>query len=117
MRFKNLLISFLLTILICLGINALADNFEAFWLGQELAKRPELFNADLMDKIIQAETEQLKEERGLRERFKDINIDAKAAISIKIDKDNNEIVLFEKNSQEILPIASLTKLMTALVVF
>ena len=117
MRFKNLLISFLLTILICLGINALADNFEAFWLGQELAKRPELFNADLMDKIIQAETEQLKEERGLRERFKDINIDAKAAISIKIDKDNNEIVLFEKNSQEILLIASLTKLMTALVVF
>lgn len=117
MRFKNLLISFLLTILICLGINVLADNFEGFWLEQELTKRPELFNADLMDKIIQAETEQLKAERELRDRFKDINIGAKAAISIKIDKDNEEIVLFEKNSQEILPIASLTKLMTALVVF
>ena len=117
MKLKNLLISFLATVLICLGINGLADNFEGFWLEQELAKRPELFSADLMDKIIQAEAEQLKAEREFRERFKDIDINAKAAISIRIDKKNNKTILFEKNSQETLPIASLTKLMTALVIF
>jgi len=117
MKLKNFLISFIITIFICLGINGLAVNLEGFWLEQELAKRPELFRADLMDKIIQAEIEQLKAERELRERFKEIDINARAAISVKIDKNNNEIILFEKNSQEILPIASLTKLMTALVVF
>lgn len=117
MRFKKFLISFIITILVCLGINALADNFEGFWLEQELAKKPELFSADLMDKIIQAEVEQLKAERELRERFKEIDVNAKAAISIRIDKNDNKIVLFEKNSKEILAIASLTKLMTALVVF
>ena len=43
-------------------------------------------------------------------------INAKSAISTKIV--NNEIqILFEKNKDKRLPIASLTKLMTALIVF
>jgi D-alanyl-D-alanine endopeptidase (penicillin-binding protein 7) len=42
-------------------------------------------------------------------------LDLKSSVALVIDKDTNE-VLFSKNSQAVLPIASITKLMTALVV-
>jgi len=43
-------------------------------------------------------------------------IKAKSALSVKIDKFGNQKVIFEKNPEEVLPIASITKLMTALIV-
>jgi len=42
-------------------------------------------------------------------------LDLKSGVALVLDQDTNE-VLFSKNSQAVLPIASLTKLMTALVV-
>ena len=42
-------------------------------------------------------------------------LDLKSSVALVVDQDTNE-VLFSKNSQAVLPIASLTKLMTALVV-
>jgi D-alanyl-D-alanine carboxypeptidase len=116
-KLRIVLISFIVTIFIGLGINALADNLEDFWFNQELAKRPELFTASLDEKIIQQELDDLKSERELREDFKDIDINAKAAISVKVDNQGNKKILFEKNSQERLAIASLVKLMTAFIVF
>jgi len=116
-KLKIILISFAVTIFIGLGINALADNLEDFWFNQELTKRPELFTADLNEKIIQQELNELKSEKELRESFKGLDLNAKAAISVKVDRQGNKKVLFEKNSQEQLAIASLTKLMTGFVVF
>ncbi len=43
------------------------------------------------------------------------SLDLKSSVALVLDADTNE-VLFSKNSQAVLPIASLTKLMTALVV-
>ena len=43
------------------------------------------------------------------------SLDLKSSVALVLDSDTNE-VLFSKNSQAVLPIASLTKLMTALVV-
>ncbi|MEO6064791.1 MAG: D-alanyl-D-alanine endopeptidase [Lysobacterales bacterium] len=43
------------------------------------------------------------------------SLDLKSGVALVLDQDTNE-VLFSKNSQAVLPIASLTKLMTALVV-
>ena len=43
------------------------------------------------------------------------SLDLKSSVALVLDQDTNE-VLFSKNSQAVLPIASLTKLMTALVV-
>ena len=43
-------------------------------------------------------------------------IEAKSALSVRIDKSGKQKIIFEKNPDEILPIASLTKLMTALIV-
>jgi D-alanyl-D-alanine carboxypeptidase len=45
----------------------------------------------------------------------DLELGARAAISLRINKDGQEKILFEKNADEKLPIASLTKLMSALV--
>ncbi len=42
-------------------------------------------------------------------------LDLKSSVALVLDQDTNE-VLFSKNSQAVLPIASITKLMTALVV-
>jgi D-alanyl-D-alanine endopeptidase (penicillin-binding protein 7) len=50
---------------------------------------------------------------GLRDA--DDALDLKSSVALVVDQDTNE-VLFSKNSQAVLPIASLTKLMTALVV-
>jgi len=46
----------------------------------------------------------------------DLEINSKSAVSQKITKRGTEKTLFRKNAKEVLPIASLTKLMTALVV-
>ena len=43
------------------------------------------------------------------------SLELKSGVALVLDQDTNE-VLFSKNSQAVLPIASLTKLMTALVV-
>ena len=43
------------------------------------------------------------------------DLDLKSSVALVLDQDTNE-VLFSKNSQAVLPIASITKLMTALVV-
>lgn len=45
-----------------------------------------------------------------------ININAKAAISVFASESGREEVLFQKNEQEVFPVASLSKLVTALVV-
>jgi D-alanyl-D-alanine carboxypeptidase (penicillin-binding protein 5/6) len=46
----------------------------------------------------------------------ELKLEAKSAISIKIMKSSGEKILFKKNTEEILPLASLTKLMTAVIV-
>ena len=46
----------------------------------------------------------------------ELNLQAKSALSIKVNKAGKEIILFRKNSWEVLPIASLSKLTTALVI-
>ena len=49
-------------------------------------------------------------------QVEELLLEAKSAISIEIGSNNPNKVLFKKNEQQVLPIASLTKLMTALVV-
>ena len=59
----------------------------------------------------------IRKERKQKEEFKNLKISAKSAVSIRLNKYGKEKVLFSKNPYKSLPIASLTKLMTALVVF
>ncbi len=43
------------------------------------------------------------------------DIEAKSALVLKVESDGQQTVLFDKNSSQVLPMASLTKLMTAVV--
>ena len=108
MRSKILLISLVLSLPFWWGMNVLAENLQDFWFEEEL-------NRSL--RVSRRQTEELKLEKELQQRFKALEIDAKAAILVKINENGDEKILFEKDSQKPLAIASLTKLMTALVVF
>lgn len=114
-RYKIFLISFILSLPFWWGINSLAENLEDFLFWQEISKQPEIFTAKANQQILKNEVERLKIER-LQESLKNLKIEAKAAISGLIDSQGEEKILFEKNTNQKLPIASLTKLMTAFVV-
>lgn len=47
----------------------------------------------------------------------DFEVEANSVISLSIDRNGKEKIIYSKNENNILPIASITKLMTALVVF
>ncbi|MDD5606259.1 MAG: hypothetical protein PHN37_00090 [Candidatus Pacebacteria bacterium] len=83
------------TIIIFLGINILFGKTE---------KAPSF-------------TAQIVETSPLRKINIQPNLSAQSAIVMEVDKKGNDIVHFEKGIKQKLPIASLTKLMTALVVF
>jgi len=108
MRSKILLISLVLSLPFWWGMNVLAENLQDSWFEEELNRSLRISNR---------QTEELKLEKEFQQRFKTLEINAKAAILVKINENGQEKILFEKDSEKSLPIASLTKLMTALVVF
>lgn len=115
-KLRILLISFILSLPFWWGMNILSENLEGFWFQQEMVKNPEILTASINQKILEKKIEKLELEKLREERFEELEIEARAAISVEVNKENEKI-LFEKNSQEPLAIASLTKLMTALVIF
>lgn len=93
------------------GVNVLQGNLENFLFWQKMAANPELLTAQI------AWEEKLEKLKPMRNKqIDDFEIAAEAAISVFIDKEDSEKILFEKNSDRPLPIASLTKLMTANIV-
>jgi len=107
---KYFLITLILSFPFWLGVNVLAEKTEDFFYWQELANHPEVFYAQIVPK----KPEILRIARN--NEVESLSLEAKSAISLLIDKKGRENVLFEKESDTQLPIASLTKLMTALVV-
>jgi D-alanyl-D-alanine carboxypeptidase len=105
---------FFLTVLISLpfwlGINLFENNLEEIFYLQEINKNPQIFLAQL--NLNQGK------ETGEPSQKKDENfqIEAESAISVWLNSKNEEKILFEKEIDKVLPIASLTKLMTANVV-
>ena len=108
------------------GINLLEKNLNDFFFWHELSKNPQMFIAEINPE------RKLEKLKPIRDKdIEDLEIAAKSAISVLL-KDNGEDynppttssrseeraprILFEKNVNQKLPIASLTKLMTALVV-
>lgn len=90
------------------GINALEKTMSDFFYWHQIESNPRIFAAQI------ALEEKLLEMKPVRNMaVSDFETRAKSAISILIDKNK---VLFEKLPDEKLAIASLTKLMTALVV-
>ena len=94
---------FFVSVLFFLGINLSIKNLEGFFASEiyQLHNQPLLAQANTLNFV--------------RTKKEIPEIGAKSAISIKINREGQRKVIFEKNPDEILPIASLTKLMTAFV--
>lgn len=108
---KILLYSFLISLVFWLGADKLAKNLEDFFYWQNLSgNKSYLLTAELNQKLL--ETKLLEAKNKIEPEIK-----AESAISVEINNKGEEKILFEKNSGQPLPIASLTKLMTALVIF
>ena len=95
---------FLFIILVSLpfywGINLLEKDLEDFFYFKQVEKNPPSF-------FIAQITQNYP-------TLKDIQISAEAAISIEIDENNKEKIIFKRNENEKMAIASLTKLMTGI---
>jgi len=115
MRPKILLICIVSSIFLFLGINLLTGYSEDFWYALELAKRPELITASINKEVMERGLKELKIDKQKRIDLKNAGINARAAISVRINRVSGEKELFSLNSNDRLAIASITKLMTALV--
>jgi len=91
MRSKILLISLVLSLPFWWGMNVLAENLQDSWFEEELYRSL---------RISRRQTKELKLEKELQQRFKALEINAKAAILIKINENGDKRILFEKNSQK-----------------
>lgn len=96
---KFLFISLLITMAATWGINLFQSNLEDFMLGQ--------ISAPL------SEAQLIKIEKSKKPK---LELEVKSGLAVKINKNGKKISLFKKNPDEVLAIASLTKLMTALIV-
>ena len=102
-NFKFFFIAFLVSIFFWGGVNFLTENLEDFLFFEVYQPYPQLFLAQVNPYTIRDLNKQAPE------------IGAESAILVNIDKLGNEKIIFEKNPDKILSIASLTKLMTAFV--
>ena len=93
------------------GINIFSQDLENFLFSFHY--EPLLAQSSLVNFVDEIDDEQKIKESDVSV----FEIEAKSAISVKINSKGEQEVLFEKDSDAILPIASLTKLMTAWVVF
>ncbi len=112
---KFFLISFIISSPLWWGINVLGQKSQSFFFWHEMATNPQILAAQVgQDQLVQ----QLRQAKPFRNPdIEDLELSAKSVLSIRVlEPGVNPKVLFEKNSEVELPIASLTKLMTALVV-
>jgi len=97
---KLFLIAFLLSLPFWWGLNFFQENLEKFFYAQIGQPFEEMVFVKIPERVQRPPLE----------------LDVKSAISLKISKTGRERIVFQKNPEEILPIASLTKLMTAVIV-
>jgi len=96
--------AFLITLFLGWGVNVSTGYLEGFLFSQ-FYYSPQLFSAQALQTSFLSPKKEIPQ------------IEAKSALSVKVDRAGSQRILFEKNPDEILPIASLTKLMAALIVF
>ena len=111
---KYFLIPLLFSIPAWGGINILKDNLTNFFYWLEMAENPVLLASQEKQLSFQSSIIELRPFRN--KNVPDFEISAKSAISVLTDNKGKERIIFEKEKDTELPIASLTKLMTAKIV-
>lgn len=109
---KTFLISFLLSLPFWWGLNVFQKSLEDFLFWSEVTNNPQVFLAQIVP-----EKKSITPKLVRNWRIENLKITAESAISILIDSQGNQDILFDKHTDEKLPIASLTKLMTAYIVW
>ena len=110
-KFKIFLITFVLSLPFWWGMNLLEKNLKDFFFWQKISQNPQIFTAQI------AMEEKLESLKPFRNReVENLEIEAKSTASVFINDNGGKRILFEKEIDKKLPIASLTKLMTAFVV-
>lgn len=105
--------AFLLSLPVWLGFNISSGALSEALFWKEMTENPAILQAQLIQARLQ---EQVLEKRPtLKPEVVFPEIQTASAFSIFLDEDGNTKTLFEKGGEQRLPIASLTKLMTALV--
>ncbi len=95
------IIAFALSSLLFVGINFFQKKLENFFSDYISQPYQEIHYVTIPQEIKKPKPE----------------IDARATISFEVKKNGASRILFKKNAEQLLPIASITKLMTAIVVF
>lgn len=115
LKFKIFLIAFILSLPFWWGINISQENLEEFLFQREITRNPEILTARAGHLILE---KKFQESKPIRKRsVEDFHLsESEAAISVLIRPGQAPRILFEKNTDKKLPIASLVKLMTAYVV-
>ncbi len=103
-NFKLFLTSFIFVMFFCFIINIFQSNLENFLISKKLEKNPPLPVSELLANISYNPSEKTE-----------LEISAKSAISMVINEKGEEKIIFKKNENEKMEIASLTKLMTAVI--
>jgi D-alanyl-D-alanine carboxypeptidase len=106
--FKFFLIGLIIGLPLLWGAIILQKNLEDFLFWGKIADSPDLLTAQI---IQEQKLEQLKLQRNWQAAG--LQISAASAISVFLDHQGNKRILFSKESQKVLPIASLSKLMAA----
>ena len=111
---KFFFIALILSLPFWWALNIFQPYLENFFYRQELAHNPRILTAQANQLAFE---ESVKNLRPFRYgKAEELTLTAKGAISLLINDDGQEKTLFEKNIAQSLPIASLTKLMTAYVI-
>jgi len=114
MRFKIFLLSFAASVPFWLGVNFLNGRLENILFLGKIASDPQIMAAALNQ---QALGQRVGGVTPLKRPNPDaLKIGAKAVLSVLINENGEKEILFSKNAEEKLAIASLTKLMSAYVV-
>lgn len=96
--------SFFLSLPFWWGINVFGMGAQSYFFDKEIVKNPSILKAQMLSSI------------SLPKAPEKLLLDAKSAISVLVKPDGKAEVIFEKNANEKLPIASLTKLMSSYVI-
>jgi D-alanyl-D-alanine carboxypeptidase len=112
---KIFLITFLLSLPFWWGIDIFQNRLESFLYQREIATNPRIVAALAYQGELEQKLENMKPIRD-RKNYQDLEMDAKAAFSLLVNEKGEERILFQQEIDKKLPIASLTKLMTARIV-
>ena len=108
LNLKFFLLSFFLSLPFWWGTNVGQKNLEDFLFRSQIVNRPQIFSAQIVPE------KKLIFSKPVRNwQVENLKITAESGISLLVDSQGNQEILFDKDSDEKLPIASLTKLITA----